>query len=146
MKLLKILIFTIIFPNFLWGKIELTKKNNFYCNDGDTCYAYVWYKDLSIPKIEKLRIIGLDTPEIYRSECAYEKNKGLDAKKLINLKIQNSTNIQLITDYDRDNFGRILVRLIIDDEDISDLMISNGLGVPYNKKNKFNWCDINKNK
>ena len=96
MKLRILFVLFIIFPHNLLGKIELAKKNGYYCDDGDTCYVNVWYEDLNRPIREKIRVIGLDTPEIYRPKCDFEKTIGLKAKEFINFKILNSKEIKLI--------------------------------------------------
>ncbi len=139
MKIL-ISILLAIFPYISQAKVELININNKICYDGDTCYVNVWYQGIDFPKEERARIIGLDTPEINRSKCEYEKKLALDARDYLNNIIFNSNNIEIVTKYERDSFGRLLVEIYIDKNNVSLLLIKKGLGVKYEKNNRYDWC------
>ena len=116
------------------SEMSLRQYNDLYCYDGDTCYVTINSKN------EKIRLLELDTPEISKPKCDAELELGLEARDYINNLITNATTIEFKTDYTKDYFGRILSFLIIDGEDVSAKIVSNNLGVVYDKKNKKNWC------
>ena len=106
-----------------------------YCYDGDTCY--VTYKG----KNDKVRLLGLDTPEILNPKCEQEYALGIDARNFVNNLISEGVSIKFKTEYNRDFFGRILSYIIVDGENVSKKMVSNGLGVIYDRSNKKDWCE-----
>ena len=65
---------------------------------------------------------------------------GLKARDYLNNLIMNASSIEFKTDYKMDYFGRILSYLIIDGEDASAKIVSNNLGVVYDRNNKQDWC------
>ena len=117
------------------AEILLRQNNNLYCYDGDTCYVTIDGKN------EKIRLLELDTPEISKPKCDAELDLGLKARDFVNKLIKNAETIEFETDYERDYFGRILSYLIIDGEDVSALLVKNGLGVVYKKGHKMDWCN-----
>lgn len=116
------------------AEILLRKYNDRYCYDGDTCYVTVDGKNT------KIRLLELDTPEISKPKCDQELQMGLKARDYLNNLIMNASSIEFKTDYKMDYFGRILSYLIIDGEDASAKIISNNLGVVYDRNNKQDWC------
>ena len=116
------------------AEILLRKYNDRYCYDGDTCYVTVNGKNT------KIRLLELDTPEISKPKCDQELQMGLKARDYLNSLIINASSIDFKTDYKEDYFGRILSYLIIDGEDASAKIVSNNLGVVYDRNNKQDWC------
>ena len=116
------------------AEILLRKYNDRYCYDGDTCYVIVDGKNT------KIRLLELDTPEISKPKCDQELQMGLKARDYLNNLIMNASSIEFKTDYKMDYFGRILSYLIIDGEDASAKIVSNNLGVVYDRNNKQDWC------
>ena len=119
----------------LFAEIEIRKQDGLFCYDGDTCY--IQYKG----KKDKIRLLELDTPEINNSKCEKEYILGIKARDYINELISNSYKIEFVSDYKRDYFGRILTYMFIDGENVSKIIVSNELGVIYDKNNKPNWCE-----
>jgi len=120
--------------SFSNAEILLRKYNDRYCYDGDTCYVTVDGKNT------KIRLLELDTPEISKPKCDQELQMGLKARDYLNNLIMNASSIEFKTDYKKDYFGRILSYLIIDGEDASAKIVSNNLGVVYDRNNKQDWC------
>ena len=116
------------------AEITLRKYNDRYCYDGDTCYVTIGGEN------SKIRLLELDTPEISKPKCDQELQLGLKARDYLNSLIMNASSIEFKTDYKKDYFGRILSYLIIDGEDASAKIISNNLGVVYDRNNKQDWC------
>ena len=117
------------------AEISLRQYNDLYCYDGDTCYVTINGQN------EKIRLLELDTPEISKPKCDAELELGIKARDFVNGLIKNAKTIEFKTDYELDYFGRILSYLIIDGEDVSALLIKNGLGVVYKKGHKMDWCN-----
>ena len=114
--------------------ITLRKFKGLFCYDGDTCYATINNEKT------KLRLLALDTPEISKPKCEAELELGLTARDYLNNLISNASTVEFKTDYAEDYFGRILAHLIIDGEDVSAKIVSNNLGVVYDRNNKPDWC------
>ena len=129
-------IFLIIFLsiNFVHAEITIRQYNNLFCYDGDTCYVTVDNENT------KIRLLELDTPEISKPKCDQELQLGFKARDYLNSLIMNASSIEFKTDYKKDYFGRILSYLIIDGEDASAKIISNNLGVVYDRNSKQDWC------
>ena len=75
-----------------------------------------------------------------RDRCNAELELGIKARDYLNNLIANASTIEFKTEYLEDYFGRILSYLIIDCEDASSKIIENKLGVVYNRKQKYDWC------
>ena len=116
------------------AEIALRKYNDRYCYDGDTCYVTIDGENT------KIRLLELDTPEISKPKCDQELELGLKARNYLNSLIMNASSIEFQTEYKKDYFGRILSYLIIDGEDVSAKIVSNNLGVVYDRNNKQDWC------
>ena len=115
--------------------LQIRKQNGLFCYDGDTCY--VTYQG----KKDKVRLLELDTPEISNPQCEREYMLGIEARDYINHLILNGKKIEFETENNRDFFDRILSHIIVDGENVSKKMISNRLGVIYDKNNKKDWCE-----
>ena len=133
--MLRIIYISLLLTTYVSADIKIRKQNDLYCYDGDTCY--VTYKG----KNDKVRLLGLDTPEISNPKCEQEYALGIDARNFVNNLISEGVSIKFKTEYNRDFFGRILSYIIVDGENISKKMVSNGLGVIYDRSNKKDWCE-----
>lgn len=114
--------------------------------DGDTL-------TFNIPNVHPLlgskisvRVKNIDTAEI-RGKLPCEKDSARVARKLVENKLKNSQNIQLLN-VERDKYFRILADVIVDGDSIADLLIKNQLAVNYDggKKKKPNWCAMGKSR
>ncbi len=132
---LRIIYISLLLTTYVFADIKIRKQNDLYCYDGDTCY--VTYKG----KNDKVRLLELDTPEISNPKCEQEYALGIDARNFVNNLISEGVSIKFKTEYNRDFFGRILSYIIVDGENVSKKMVSNGLGVIYDRSNKKDWCE-----
>lgn len=90
----------------------------------------------------KIRLLGIDTPESWRPKCDNEKLLGLKAKEFVKKTIADVGNIVTLGKIDKDKYGRILTTVYVGNKDLSELLIKNGLGIPYFGDAKTNmWCD-----
>ena len=133
--MLRIIYISLLLTTYVSSDIKIRKQNDLYCYDGDTCY--VTYKG----KNDKVRLLELDTPEISNPKCEQEYALGIDARNFVNNLISEGVSIKFKTEYNRDFFGRILSYIIVDGENVSKKMVSNGLGVIYDRSNKKDWCE-----
>ena len=133
--MLRIIYISLLLTTYVSADIKIRKQNDLYCYDGDTCY--VTYKG----KNDKVRLLGLDTPEISNPKCEQEYALGIDARNFVNNLISEGVSIKFKTEYNRDFFGRILSYIIVDGVNVSKKMVSNGLGVRYDRGNKKDWCE-----
>ena len=133
--MLRIIYISLLLTTYVSSDIKIRKQNDLYCYDGDTCY--VTYKG----KNDKVRLLGLDTPEISNPKCEQEYALGIDARNFVNNLISEGVSIKFKTEYNRDFFGRILSYIIVDGENVSKKMVLNGLGVIYDRSNKKDWCE-----
>jgi len=99
--------------------------------DGDTIDVEV---DLgfNIKVKKRLRLLGIDTPEIFHPSCPEEKKLGLGAKSFVeSLVVNNSGTIRTVKN-ETDKYGRYLADFIVDvtefgkNVSISELLTANG--------------------
>lgn len=92
---------------------------------------------------ERFRLTGFDTPETFHALCAKEKAHGLLAKARLQQLVRRGP-VNLIRAKGRDKYGRTLAVLWIGQELASDILIREGLAVPYTGKIRrvvnYNWC------
>jgi len=105
--------------------------------DGDTFTATVFpYPLLSI--LAKVRILHIDTPEIY-GECPLERKLALEAREFVKKLILNKKVTLEIFGYD--SFGRILAEVITPEKkNLRELLLDSGLAVEWDRNNKEDWC------
>jgi endonuclease YncB( thermonuclease family) len=111
--------------------------------DGDTCTVALYVGNLGI-KLFKVRISGLDTPEI-RTRNVEEKKVGLEVKTFVSKIILNK--IIILECHSFDKYGRLLANIKIAENNkyLKDILIEAGFGVAYDggKKPDFNeWYKV----
>lgn len=87
-----------------------------------------------------IRVRGVDTPEI-RTKNSCEKEKGRHAKKLVRNLLKKAKRVDL-ENIERGKYFRVVADVIIDGKNLTDYLVRNGLGYPYDggTKKKVNWC------
>ena len=141
-RLLYLIIIYFGFITVVQAEIFIRQHNDLYCYDGDTCYVEVDGKIRNEDgELIKIRLLELDTPEISKPKCDQELEWGLKARDYVNSLIENATIVEIKTDFTPDPYQRILAHLIVDNEDVSALLVQNGLGVVYKKGHKMDWCN-----
>lgn len=98
--------------------------------DGDT----IEYQGLSY------RLAGYDTPETRFADCPAEKAKGEKATHRLQELINRASKIELRTEGGRDRYGRGLGRLLLDNQDVGTILISEGLARAYDGGKRAGWC------
>ncbi|MEQ9519473.1 MAG: thermonuclease family protein, partial [Parvibaculum sp.] len=121
-----------------WGSFALWSIQNagpaplprFVVTDGDTIRA----------GDERIRIIGIDTPELGKhARCAAEQNAAEKASDFLASALE--TGNVTITRQGKDRFDRTLAYVHINGRDIAETMIDLGLGRPYMGGRRNGWCE-----
>ena len=89
---------------------------------------------------DRYRLVGFDTPETYRPQCAAEKALGLETKKRLAELIQTAGHIYLEIENDVDRHGRFLAAGRVGGNDVGKSLISEGLARPYSGGKRQSWC------
>lgn len=86
---------------------------------------------------ERIRIMGLDTPETHRARCMGEYTLGAQAtRKMANLVRQGVT----IERGGIDRYGRTLAVVRVNGRDVAVTMIGAGLARAYHGGKREGWC------
>ncbi|MGL4235044.1 thermonuclease family protein [Tabrizicola sp.] len=102
--------------------------------DGDTVTLMCQEQGL-----ERARILGFDTPEKYAPKCVAEFVAAEKATWALRTLIQQAERIELERD-GADQYGRTLVRLILDGQDVAGRMIRAGHARNYSGGPRGSWC------
>ncbi len=89
---------------------------------------------------QAIRLIGFDTPETYRAECASERRLGDAATDRLRDLLARATSAQLAYLPRRDQYGRELARLMVNGRDVADIMVGEGLARRYTGGHRQSWC------
>lgn len=109
---------------------EVIDRAEIYVVDGDTID---W-------RGERFRLVGFDTPETYNSRCDMEKRLGDYATQRVRDLIASIAVIELVRLPGRDKYQRSLGRLLINNRDVGDILIADGLARPYEGGRRQSWC------
>jgi micrococcal nuclease len=97
--------------------------------DGDT---------LILASGERVRMLGVDAPELHPCQCEAECRLGRDARDLVAMAVGQGV---LVSRRGRDRYDRTLAVVRLQDgTDLAQLLIRNGLGRPYSGGARESWC------
>jgi endonuclease YncB( thermonuclease family) len=102
--------------------------------DGDTVTLLCGEEGL-----QSARLLGFDTPEKYSPRCVAEFVAAERASWALRTLIQKADRLTLTRD-GVDQYGRALVRLELDGQDVADRMIRAGHGRRYGGGPRGGWC------
>jgi len=89
---------------------------------------------------ERIRIMGLDTPELGRgARCASEGRMAIAARDELR-RLLRGAEITLRRD-GSDRYGRTLAYVYADGQDVAQALIAAGLARPYDGGRRAGWCD-----
>jgi len=89
---------------------------------------------------QSIRLVGFDTPETYRAECASERRLGDAATDRLRDLLARASSAQLAYLPHRDQYGRDLARLMLDGRDVADIMVGEGFARRYSGGQRRSWC------
>lgn len=89
--------------------------------------------------MQSARLLGFDTPEKYAPKCVAEFAAAERAAWALRTMIQQADRLKLTRD-GADQYGRALVRLELDGQDVADRMIREGHGRRYGGGPRGSWC------
>ncbi|MDU8929020.1 thermonuclease family protein [Alisedimentitalea sp. MJ-SS2] len=84
------------------------------------------------------RVVGLDTPETRDARCDAEFQAGKRATERLRELVKGGA-----VSYRRkgtDKYGRLLIELSVDGEDVAGTLVREGLAMPYRGGGRINWC------
>lgn len=89
--------------------------------------------------MQSARLLGFDTPEKFSPQCTAEFLAAEKAGWALRTFIQKADRLKL-TREGTDQYGRALVRLELDGQDVANLMIRAGHGRRYGGGPRGSWC------
>lgn len=87
----------------------------------------------------RVRLLGIDTPEIFHPRCAAELAMGEAARTRMTALVASGP-VTSVRFQGRDRYGRDLARVSIGGQDVSALMLGSGLASPYDGHRHPDWC------
>lgn len=102
--------------------------------DGDTIRVYCPGQG-----IERARLMGFDTPEVFSPRCASELWAGTQATWALQRRLWSADKVA-IAFRGRDRYGRRLAILWVDGVNIARPMIEQGYARPYHGGHRRGWC------
>lgn len=121
-------------------------------HDGDTIETDIGHRLPEPLNHISIRLYGIDTPEmpaasyattgkLGRAKCVKEAELALKARDRL-IELVGPTKIMQIKDYKWGKFGgRVVGKVYIQGQDVAQILIKEGLGIPYfGGKKIHNWC------
>ncbi len=108
--------------------------------DGDTVEVMVriWLRQYIAARV---RLAGVNAPELHRPKCAEEKIKAEAAAGRLRALLPKGTVVTLKDIRDGKWAGRIVARLTVaGNVDVSEVLIEEGFGRPYDGGKRQGWC------
>lgn len=104
------------------------RNDGIYVIDGDT-FSYGG---------QRIRIAGIDAPEIHPPRCMQEARLGLAATERLRQLL--SSGVVTISGSGRDKYGRELRQVSVNGVDVAQWMIAAGLASSYKGAKRQGWC------
>jgi endonuclease YncB( thermonuclease family) len=115
------------------------------CHDGDTCVFNLHDQHPVFGRVtwrgRSVRVAGIDAPEIDRgARCPAEQALAVKARDrlLAILAAAQEVSIEVVTA--RDQYGRMVGRLLADGQDAGAMLVAEGLARTYKGGRRKGWC------
>jgi endonuclease YncB( thermonuclease family) len=106
------------------------------CIDTDMCLFIITEKNNQRERQVMVELFGTDVPHL-RESCEQERVLATDAMEFLQQILSDASQIEV---YDHYKVGRKhMARVVVDGQDLSELLISQGLAAPKGHGSK-NWC------
>lgn len=89
--------------------------------------------------VDRVRLMGFDTPESFRAQCSSEAARALAAERYLTAEIARARVVDF-SFQGRDRFDRRLAVMRLDGRDIADVMVSAGHARFYDGGRRQGWC------
>jgi endonuclease YncB( thermonuclease family) len=110
--------------------------------DGDTIKIEAKWLPDPLPKQISVRLNNIDTPEKgHRAECQSEQELSAKATEFTKAKVKESKKQEVII-YKFEKYGRLLADIVLDDKNLSKMLIDSKLARPYYGGTKQSWCEV----
>ena len=120
-----------------YESVQVAKVISVY--DGDTFKVDIEGYPEIVGKGISVRVNGIDTPEI-KGKCDAEKKLAIKAKQLTERLLFNAKRV-VLKEIKRGKYFRIVANVDIDDQDLGEVLIQEGVAVPYwGGKKAYTWC------
>jgi endonuclease YncB( thermonuclease family) len=93
----------------------------------------------------RMRLLDIDAPEIFHPRCARESNAGAAAKARL-AQLLAAGPMQLADSGEHDRYGRPLVRISVNGQDLGQILLQEGLAVVWRpgpaawEARRQHWC------
>ncbi|MBH0010808.1 thermonuclease family protein [Pseudoalteromonas sp. NZS100_1] len=119
------------------GTLTVEKVTSIY--NGDTFRANIAGLHSLIGESISIRVAGVGTPEM-RGKRKQEKDLARQAKQ-VTVEALRSAKVIELRNTKRGKYFRIVADVYVDDKNLTDILISSGLGVVYESGTKAkDWC------
>lgn len=89
----------------------------------------------------RARLLGFDAPESYQPGCDAERWRAEAARDRLAALLSHASELEVKIG-PRDRYGRVLTELHLDGRDVGEVMIAEGLAVPYRGGRRIDWCSL----
>ena len=89
--------------------------------------------------VDRVRLMGFDTPESFRAQCSSEAARALAAERFLTGEIARARVVDFAFQ-GRDRFDRRLAVMRVDGRDIADVMVAAGHARFYDGGRRQGWC------
>lgn len=112
-------------------------QDRWYAIDGDTVR--------NLRTGERLRLIGIDAPELHPARCERERSLGLAARAFLQHRIEIAREVRVerrdrYPDGRLDRYGRTPGVIWVDGVSVADELVKDGFARPYAGGPRGGWC------
>lgn len=89
--------------------------------------------------LQRARLTGFDTPELFSPRCSAEGFAAWQAKLALRVAFFEASDIKFIGE-GQDRYNRLLARVLVDGQPLAGKMVENGYARPYAGGQRTGWC------
>ena len=107
--------------------------------DGDTIYVTVDAWPPLFGTVAKIRLRGIDTPEI-RGKCVAERKAAIEARDFVG-SVLRKAKLVVLTNMSQGTFFRVVADVIVDGVNLNDLLVRKNMARVYRQSvGRLPWC------